>query len=319
MRLAVMIEPHLGMTYEAQLAVARAAERLAYDAFFRSDHYATGGGDPVPSTDAWAVLAGIARETERLRLGTMVSPVTFRRAGNLAKTVATVAEMAGTHGGASRVELGMGAGWMEREHRWYGFPFDDPPVRLARLEDHLRAVRGLWGLDGEPFSLDGEFVRIEEARPRPLPHPRPRLVVGGSGTRVTPRLAATYADEWNTILATPDDCAARRRRLDEACEQAGRDPAEVALSLTAPVCVGATAADAEQRAARLAAALGSERSPRELLDRMREGGIAGTPEEAADTLGRLAGAGVVRVMLQDFLPDEADHVELVAREVVPRL
>lgn len=319
MRLALMIEPHLGMTYEQQLAVARHAERLGYEAFFRSDHYATGGGEPVASTDAWAVLAGLARETERIRLGTMVSPVTFRHAGNLAKTVATVAEMAGTRGGASRVELGMGAGWMEREHRWYGFPFDDAPVRLGRLEDHLRAVRGLWGLDGEPFSLDGEFVRIDGAQPRPLPDPRPRLIVGGSGSKVTPRLAATYADEWNTILATADDCAARRARLDEACEQAGRDPSEVEFSLATPVCVGATAGDVERRAERLAAALGSYGPAREVLERVRASGIAGTPEEAADTLGRLAGAGVARVVLQDFLPEDPDHVEVVAREVVPRL
>lgn len=315
----MMIEPHLGMTYEEQLAVARDAERLGYEALFRSDHYATGDGEPRPSTDAWAVLAGLARDTERIGLGTLVSPVTFRQAGNLAKVAATVAEMAGARDGSCRVELGMGTGWLQREHAWFGFPFEDGRTRFRRLEEHLRAVRGLWGLDGEPFSLDGTFVRIDGARSRPVPEPRPRLLVGGSGMKVTPRLAATYADEWNTMLATPQECAQRRARLDEACAQAGRDPAEVDLSLLAPVCVAATPAQVVERAGRIATVLGSDRSGAEMLEALRAKGVAGTPDEAADTLGRFAGAGVVRVMLQDFLPGDGEHAELVAREVVPRL
>jgi alkanesulfonate monooxygenase SsuD/methylene tetrahydromethanopterin reductase-like flavin-dependent oxidoreductase (luciferase family) len=319
MRIAAMIEPHLGMSYAEQLAVAGRAEALGYDAFFRSDHYATGEGEPVASTDAWAVLAGIARETRRIGLGTLVSPVTFRSAGNLAKTVATVDEMAGRPGGRSRVELGMGTGWMEREHAWYGFPFEDVATRFRRLEEHLRAVRGLWGVDGEPFSLHGRFVAVTGARARPVPDPRPRLLVGGAGPSVTPRLAATYADEWNTMPATPGECAERRARLDAACERVGRDPAEVALSAMLPVCVGVTGRDVRRRAERLAAVLGGGRSAGDLLDRLRPIGVVGTPEEAADALGRFAEAGVVRVMLQDLLPGEADHMEVVAREIRPRL
>lgn len=320
MRLAVMLEPHLGLTYGDQLAVARRAEALGYDTFLRSDHYALSDGDPVPSTDAWAVLAGLARDVPRIGLGTLVSPATFRRAGNLAKTVATVAEMAGTRpDGTARVELGMGTGWMEREHRWFGFPFEDQGTRFDRLEEHLRAVRGLWGLDGDPFSLQGAFVRLDGARSRPWPQPRPRLVVGGAGRSRTPRLAAAYADEWNTMLATPADCAERRALLDAACERAGRDPATIDLSLMAPVCVGADAAAVRRRAGRIAERLGDDRPPEVLLEALRPKGVVGTPEEAAEALGRLAEAGVTRVVLQDFAPDDGEQIELVARDVRPRL
>lgn len=318
MRLAIMLEPQLGLDYDDQLAVAQAAERLGFDGLFRSDHYGADAGGPEPgSTDAWAVLAGLTRETRSLRLGVLVSPVTFRPAGNLAKVVATVAGMAGARGSVPRVELGMGTGWMESEHRAHGFPFEDLDTRFRRLEEQLAVVRGLWDPDENPFSYDGEFERLENAWFAPKPDPPPRLIVGGKGTRRTPVLAARYADEWNTVLAPPGRCAELRAALDDACARERREP--IPLSLMTPAIVGRTREEVRDRAARLLQRVGSERSPDDHLDHVAEIGVAGTPDEAVARLAAYADAGIDRVMLQHMVVDDEAMLELVAEAVLPRV
>jgi alkanesulfonate monooxygenase SsuD/methylene tetrahydromethanopterin reductase-like flavin-dependent oxidoreductase (luciferase family) len=318
MRLAVMLEPQEGLSYAQQLAVAQRAEAVGLTGFYRSDHYSSvRGGAGLPSTDAWAVLAGIARETERITLGTMVSPVTFRPAGNLAKVAATVAEMAGTVDGQPRIHLGMGTGWLETEHRQHGFPFEDLGTRFRRLEEHLQVVRGLWDPDHDPFDFAGKFVTIEQAR-FPAPDPRPRLIIGGSGRRTTPRLAATYADEWNTVFQPPAACRERRVALDAACEKQGRDPASIPLTLMTGCIVGASDADYQARAKRVHAAIGSGDFDA-WLDDLAGAWILGGPEQAADRLGMLADVGVAGVLLQHQVPDDLDMLDAVMSEIAPRL
>jgi alkanesulfonate monooxygenase SsuD/methylene tetrahydromethanopterin reductase-like flavin-dependent oxidoreductase (luciferase family) len=319
MRLAIMLEPQEGLSYAQQLAVAQRAEAVGFAGFYRSDHYSSvRSGVGLASTDAWAVLAGIARETERITLGTLVSPVTFRPAGNFAKVVATVAGMAGTVDGQPRVHVGMGTGWLETEHRQHGFPFEDVGTRFRRLEEHLQVVRGLWDRDQDPFDFAGEFVTIEQARFAPVPDPRPRVIVGGSGKRTTPRLAATYADELNTTFKSPAGVRAMRDALDVACEKVERDPATIPLTMMAGCIVGASEADYQARARRVHAAIGSGDFDA-WLDDLAGAWILGGPEQAADRLGALAGAGITGVMLQHQVPDDLDMLDAVTAEIAPRL
>lgn len=319
MRLSVMLEPQEGLSYAQLLAVAQRAEAVGMDGFYRSDHYSSVvDGQSLPSTDAWATLAGLARETDRIPLGAMVTPVTFRPAGNLAKVVATVAEMAGSSDGAPRVHVGFGTGWLETEHRQYGFPFEDLPTRFRRLEEHLAVVRGLWDPDRNPFSFEGEFVTIEQARFAAVPDPAPRIIVGGRGRTTTPRLAATYADELNTIFSSPEECRAMRVALDEACMKQGRDPATIPLTLMTGCLVGASEGDFRDRAERLHARDGSG-SVDEWLDGLADDWILGGPERAAQRLGELGEAGLVGVLLQHQTPDDLDMLDVVMADVAPRL
>lgn len=316
MRRSIMLEPQEGMTYGQILAVARKVEALGLDGLYRSDHYAsTSGRAGTHATDAWATLAGLARETAGITIGTLVTPVTFRRAGNLAKVVATVAEMAGARDGAPRVHLGMGTGWYEPEHRAHGFPFEDVATRFRRLEEHLRVVRGLWDPDAQPFDLDGEFVTVDGARSAPTPTPRPRIICGGTGKRTTPRLAATYADELNTVFQDPDGCRAMRRALDEACERRDRDPASIPLTLMTAAIVGATEADYRARAARIHAARDADADLDAWLERMAGTAVLGGPERVADHLGRLADAGVTGIMLQLQDPGDLEMLDVIADHV----
>jgi alkanesulfonate monooxygenase SsuD/methylene tetrahydromethanopterin reductase-like flavin-dependent oxidoreductase (luciferase family) len=319
MRLSIMLEPQEGLSYAQQLAVAQRAESTGFAGFYRSDHYSSvGGRTGVASTDAWVVLAGLARQTERITLGTMVSPVTFRPAGNLAKVVATVAEMAGTVDGRPRVHLGMGTGWLETEHLQHGFPFEDIGTRFRRLEEHLAVVRGLWDPDAEPFDFDGEFVSIRQARFAATPRPRPRVIVGGSGRRRTPRLAVRYADELNTAFQSPAGCHEMRAALDAACEEFGRDPASIPLTLMTGCIVGASHAAFRARAERVHAAVGSGDLDT-WLDSLTGEWVLGGPEQAADRLGDLAAAGVTGVLLQHQHPDDLDMLDAVMSEIAPRL
>ncbi len=320
-RINIMLEPQEGLSYAEILAVAQRAERLGLDGCYRSDHYSsvTGSGQPLPSTDAWATLAGLARDTERINLGTMVSPATFRRAGNLAKVVATVAEMAGTINGASRVHLGLGTGWLETEHRQHGFPFEDVATRFRRLDEQLQVVRGLWDRDIAAFDFDGEFEQLQAARFSPKPDPRPRIVVGGSGLKKTPRLAACYADELNTPFKSPEECATLRDALDQACEAEGRDPATVGFSLMTGCVVGRDEAEVRRRAQRLYERSDRDGSFDQWLDGFAGRGVLGTPEQAADKLGRLGEAGIEAVMLQHLLYDDLDMLEVVAEDIAPLL
>ncbi|MBW8826272.1 MAG: LLM class F420-dependent oxidoreductase [Acidobacteria bacterium] len=309
MDLRIFVEPQQGASYDDQLSLARHAEALGYDAFFRSDHYlkmGEGSGLPGP-TDSWITLAGLARETERIRLGTMVSAATFRLPGVLAISVAQVDAMSG-----GRVELGLGTGWYESEHRAYGIPFPPQSERFARLEEQLAIITGLWeAADGSSFSFEGDHYALVDSPALPKPHqrPRPPVIVGGSGPVRTPRLAARFADEYNASFLSLERFSAQCRRVREACEAADRDPASMVLSVALVLCCGS----GEDQVAARAAAIG--RSPEEL----RKNGLAGTPAEVVDKIGRYAEAGATRVYLQTLDLHDHDHLSLVAAEVMPLL
>jgi alkanesulfonate monooxygenase SsuD/methylene tetrahydromethanopterin reductase-like flavin-dependent oxidoreductase (luciferase family) len=339
MRVNLMIDPEEGMTYTDIVALARRAEDLGFEGLYRSDHYASVfGRQKVGSTDAWATLAGLARETERIVLGTLVSPVTFRPAANLAKVVATVAEMAGTSPLSSegmsrlsrdreipvgtqapRVHLGMGTGWLATEHARYGFPFEDLGTRFRRLEEHLQIVRGLWASGCEPFSFDGEFERVKEAHFLPQPDPRPRIIVGGRGPVKTVRLAVRYADELNSPSATPKECRELRGVLDASCERHGRDPSTMAFSLMTGCLVGATAKDFQARIRRLEVLASYYPRLAEYRERLAVRGIVGTPAQAVERLGQLTEAGVQRIMLQYLFHDDPEMLNVVAEEIASQL
>ncbi len=314
MRFALMIEPQQGLTYAEQLAIARRAETAGFEALFRSDHYSSFPGAPDnPTTDAWTVLAGLARETTRIRLGALVSPVTFRLPGNLAKVAATVQEMAG-----GRLEIGMGAGWNEAEHAAYGFPFPDIAVRADMLEEELEIVRGLWeGPDGWSFS--GRHYTIADALFRAKPSPRPPILVGGDGAPRSMRIAVRFADEFNITSSDPDRIGERFGRLDRILADAGRDPSTLVRSAMVGVLVGRDAAEVERRRIALMAMLGRDEAGAEgWYAERRNRWILGTPDEARATVERFAAVGVERIMLQDFLPRDLEMIDLLGAELVGR-
>ncbi|MEJ7846087.1 MAG: LLM class F420-dependent oxidoreductase [Acidimicrobiales bacterium] len=307
--LRIFTEPQQGATYDDLLAVARVAEEAGYDAFFRSDHYlAMGDASGLPGpTDAWITLAGLARDTDRIRLGTLVTAATFRLPGPLAIAVAQVDAMSG-----GRVELGIGTGWYDDEHTAYGIPFPPLGERFDRLEEQLAVITGLWATpDGETFSHAGEHypVRDSPALPKPTQRPRPPIVLGGGGPTRTPRLAARYADEFNTPFLSVDDFTAARDRVVGACEAIDRDPSTVTFSAALVLCCGADDAEVGRRAT----AIGRE------PDELRANGAAGTPDEVAATLRAFAAAGATRAYLQVLDLADLDHLRLVAAEVAPLL
>ncbi len=308
MQLRIFTEPQVGATYDDLLAVARRTEETGFDAFFRSDHYLTMGGDGLPGpTDAWVTLAGLARETTRIRLGTMVTAATFRLPGPLAITVAQVDQMSG-----GRVELGLGSGWYEDEHTAYGIAFPPLKERFDRYEEQLAIVTGLWSTPGgETFDFEGTHYRLQgsPALPKPVQDGGIPVIVGGKGKRRTPRLAARYAAEFNVPFESADANARLFAGVREACAEAGRDPASLVLSSALVLCVGKD----EAEVARRAAAIGRD------VDELREHGVAGTPAEAVDVLGRYAEAGAQRVYLQVLDLADLDHLDLVAGEVAPAL
>jgi F420-dependent oxidoreductase-like protein len=307
-QLRIFTEPQMGATYDDLLAVARRTEETGFDAFFRSDHYLTMGGDGLPGpTDAWATLAGLARETSRIRLGTLMTAATFRLPGPLAITVAQVDQMS-----RGRVELGIGAGWFADEHTAYGIPFPSLGERFDRYEEQLAIVTGLWNTPvGETFDFDGKHYQLfrSPALPKPVQDGGIPIIVGGAGKKRTPRLAARYADEFNVPFASVEDNARLFAGVREACEEAGRDPASMVYSSALVLCVGRD----EAEIARRAAAIGRE------VAELRERGVAGTPAEAVDILGRYAEAGAERVYLQVLDLADLDHLDLVAGDVAPQL
>jgi F420-dependent oxidoreductase-like protein len=309
MKLRIFTEPQQGADYQTLRAVALAAEELGFDAFFRSDHYLKMGevsGLPGP-TDSWATLAGLALETSRIRLGTLVSAATFRLPGPLAVTVAQVDQMSG-----GRVELGLGTGWYEAEHAAYGIPFPPLGERFDRLEEQLAIITGLWTTpEGQAFSFAGAHYRVADSPglPKPAQRPRPPVLIGGTGIRRTPRLAARFADEFNVAFRSVRASAARFARVREACEAAGRYPASMTYSVAQTVCCGKD--DAEFR--RRAAAIGREPAD------MREHGIAGTPGEVAAKIAEFAAIGAERVYLQVLDLTDRDHLELIASDVAPQV
>ena len=309
MRLRIFTEPQQGADYATLRRMAQAAEELGFDAFFRSDHYLSmgeGSGRPGP-TDAWATLAALAVQTSRIRLGTLMSPVTFRRPGPLAITVAQVDQMSG-----GRVELGLGTGWFDTEHTAYGIPF--PPVgeRFELLEEQLAIVTGLWTTpDGEKFSYQGKHYQLMDspALPKPAQRPRPPVLIGGGGPRRTPRLAAAYADEFNVPFSSVADTAAAFGRVREAVAAAGREASSMRYSVAQTVCCGRNEAELRRRAD----AAGHE------LSFLREHALGGTPAEVVDRLGKWAGIGADGVYLQVLDLQDLDHIELIAAEVMTQL
>jgi len=305
--LRIFTEPQQGASYDTLLAVARRAETLGFGAFFRSDHFlkmSDGSGLPGP-TDAWITLAGLARDTSTIRLGTLVSPVTFRSPGLLAISVAQVDHMSG-----GRVELGLGAGWFEQEHTAYAFDFPPLGRRFDMLTDQLAIIDGLWSTPvGETFTYTGteHSVLDSPGLPKPLQQPVP-IVIGGGGTTRTPALAALHATEFNTPFVSLEFFQAQRARVQAACDAIGRTR-PMAWSAALVACVGVD----ETEVARRAAAIGRE--PAEL----RENGAAGTPEEVASTIRRWNEAGADRIYLQVLDLDDLVHLDLIATEVAPLL
>lgn len=306
MELRIFTEPQQGASYDTLLKVAKATEDLSFDAFFRSDHYLRmGNADGLPGpTDAWITLAGLARETRRIRLGTLMTAGTFRLPGVLAIQVAQVDQMSG-----GRVELGLGAGWFEEEHKAYGIPF--PKEKFARLEEQLAIVTGLWATEaGQEFSYDGTYYHLENspALPKPAQGKVP-VLIGGHGATRTPRLAAQYADEFNIPFASLEDSERQFGRVRAAAEAAGRKGDELVYSNALVACVGRN--DAE--VARRAAAIGRN------VDELKANGLAGSPDEVVDKIGRYAALGASRVYLQMLDLDDLDHLELISAQVQSQL
>jgi len=307
MDLRIFTEPQQGATYDTLLTIARATEDLGFDAFFRSDHYMRmGDGDGLPGpTDAWITLAGLARETKRIRLGTLMTAATFRLPGVLAIQVAQVDAMSG-----GRVDFGLGAGWFEEEHAAYGIPF--PREKFDRLEEQLEILTGLWATpEGATFRYDGRHYSLSHspALPKPAQRPHPPILIGGFGAKRTPTLAARFADEFNIPFGSTEASVQQFDRVRAALVEHGRSADDLVFSNALVACVGKD--DAE--VARRAAAIGRE--PAEL----KENGLAGSPAEVVDKIGRYAEIGSSRVYLQILDLEDLDHLELIATQVMPQL
>jgi F420-dependent oxidoreductase-like protein len=302
MRLVIFTEPQLGASYTDQLRLAQHAEELGFEAFFRSDHYlTTDDADGLPGpTDSWVTLGALAVQTSRIRLGTLVTSATFRLPGPLAISVAQVDDMSG-----GRVELGLGAGWYEGEHRAYGIPFPSTKERFDRLEEQLAIVTGLWTTPlGERFTFHGRHYDVENspALPKPVQAPRPPVIIGGHGPSRTPALAARYADEFNVPFGSLDDTRRMYERVTEACRVAGRQEPPV-YSAAQTIAVGRSESEARKRAERIG------RTPP----------LFGTPGRVVDQIGQFAALGATRFFLQVLDMSDLDHLDVIASEVAPRL
>jgi F420-dependent oxidoreductase-like protein len=313
MDLCLMIEGQEGVTWDQWVALARACETNGIPALFRSDHYLNLDGNHPErgSLDAWATIAALGAVTETLRLGTLVSPVTFRHPSALAKLVTAADDVSG-----GRVEVGLGAGWHDREHAAYGFPFPPLGERMEHLEEQLEILHGHWA--DEPFTFHGRHYDLEEldARPKPVQRPRPPVLMGGEAGPRAARLAARWADEYNTVDVSADLVRERRAKIDAACEAAGREP--IPFSLMTGILVGTDAADLRARAARLAERAGTDPDP----DRLRAeepAWIVGTIEQAVEQLGVLRDVGTHRVMLQHLVHDDLETVALIGSELAPQV
>lgn len=305
MRYAVMIEPQQGMSYDDILAVARTAEEAGFEAVFRSDHYASFPGEVGQrTTDCWTTLAGLARDTSRIRFGSLVSPMTFRVPGSFAKQVATVDEMSG-----GRLEVGVGAGWNALEHGELGIPYPSDKVRVDILEETLRLFHGLWE-EPDGWTMDGEHIKVLGSRFRPRDR-RPPIVVGGSGRPRSVRLAATYADEHNLSSATPQLARDVNAALDAACAKVGRDPRTLVRSAMTGVLVGRDAEDLASRTRAQLAMLGADADDATWLEERRDRWAMGVAADARARVAALEEAGIERVMLQTFLPLDLEHITLM--------
>jgi alkanesulfonate monooxygenase SsuD/methylene tetrahydromethanopterin reductase-like flavin-dependent oxidoreductase (luciferase family) len=327
MPFVLMIEAQQGLTYGDQVALAKRAEANGFDAFFRSDHYASFPGPAGhPTTDAWTVIAGLARDTDRIGLGVLVSPVTFRRPGSFAKVVTTADEMSG-----GRVEVGVGAGWNDLEHAELGLPFPPIKERADLMEEQLQILHGLWGEpDGWTFEGPSATITGSKFHPKPVQVPgrpvmpsglvRPRIIMGGGGSPRSLRLAARWADEFNTSSLGPDGIRKVYAELDAACVAIGRDPATMARSAMIGTLIGRTQEEVRARETALLEAFGEDAGGGdEWLEERRDRWIIGTPDEARAMVRRLAEAGADRIMLQDFLPHDLDMVDLMGEALVGQM
>jgi alkanesulfonate monooxygenase SsuD/methylene tetrahydromethanopterin reductase-like flavin-dependent oxidoreductase (luciferase family) len=327
MRFALMIEAQMGLSYEDQLSIVQRAEVAGFEAFFRSDHYASfPGSSEQASTDAWAVLAGLARETSTIHLGSLVSPVTFRHPGNFAKVVTTVDEMSG-----GRIEVGVGAGWNDDDHLPLGLHYPDIKERADLLEDQLALLHGLWE-EAPGWDFDGHQVKVRGGALRPGPvqvdgrpmgrngRSRPRIITGSEGSPRGFRIAAKYSDEFNLSSSSPDVARDKQRQLDEACRAIGRDPRTLTRSTMAGALIGRDDAEVARRADRLLESFGED-APNgiEWLNARRNRWILGTPDQARSMVQRYADAGIERIMLQDFVPLDLEMIDLMAEELIGKV
>jgi F420-dependent oxidoreductase-like protein len=319
MRFALMIEPQQGLTYEEQLAVVRRAEDAGFESFFRSDHYQSFPGPAgMPTTDAWAVLAGLARETTRIGLGTLVTPVTFRTVGSLAKVATTVDEMSG-----GRLEFGLGAGWNDAEHHQLGLSFPEIAERADIMEEQFAVLHGLWG-EPDGWSFEGKHVQIREANfhPKPVARPgrptgpngasRPRLLAGGEGSPRAMRIAARYADEFNLSSSSPATAKEKFAALDAACEAIGRDPATMARSVMAGILIGRNDDEFDRRKTDLLRAFDNVEGGDAWFRTRERRWVTGTRDHARAMVDEFASAGAERLMLQDFVPRDLAMIDLMA-------
>jgi F420-dependent oxidoreductase-like protein len=310
MRLALMVEGQEGVTWDDWLGLAAACEEHGVEALFRSDHYGSILSTPWRAAhDAWSTISALGAVTERVRLGTLVSPATFRHPSVLAR-VATTAD----HTSGGRIEVGIGAGWYEREHESLGFPFDDARTRFERFAEHVEIVVRSWTEDG--FVFDGKHYRLRgaQAEPKPLQQPHPPLLLGGSAKPRSAALAARYANEYNTPFASPAQCRERRRALDEACRSAGRDPETLPLSLMTLTVLGAEERELRDRLGRVLELQGDPRAAEDVLAGEHDAWLIGTVEQVAERLLAYRAAGVTRVMLQHL-----DHTDLDMVALLPEL
>jgi|HubBroStandDraft_4_1064222.scaffolds.fasta_scaffold05590_5 alkanesulfonate monooxygenase len=307
MRLRLLVEPQQGASYDDVLRFAVQAERLGFDGIFTSDHYLGVGAvpSPLPPCDAWTTVAGLARDTTRIKLGTLVTPVTFRRLGPLAIVASQVDTMSG-----GRVTLGLGAGWHEPEHEAYGLPFPDTAIRFQQLEEQLQIVRGIWETPaGKTFTFTGRHASLKDvpgygASP---PGHRPSILIGGSGPQKTPRLAAAYADEYNVPVRSLDVTRDQFERAERACRLLGRDPGSLVLSAAQVLCAGETAAELARRADRLG----------RTVDDLIAAGVAGSVDQVIEKIGAFAGIGASRLYLQCLDLADVEQLHVVAERIMP--
>ena len=315
MDVCLMIEGQEGVTWDEWLSLVLACEEHGFDGLFRSDHYlAFDHPEERGALDAWSTLAALASVTERVRLGTLVSPVGFRHPALLSKAVVTV-----DHASDGRAELGMGAGWFEREHRAFGFPFPPPAERHDILAEQVEIVHRLWDREEDEVDFEGTHYRLEAcpSLPKPVQDPHPPLIVGGDAGPRSTALAARWADEYNVVYSDPATVREQRGRVRAACTAIGRDPDEVRFSLMTRSVIGADDGEVRERTAVLMEREGERGNVDDYLEGMRPNLAVGTTEQVLDRLRAFAEAGVVRVFLQHLVHDDLEAVALIGREIVP--
>lgn len=317
MDICLMIEGQEGVTWEQWVSLARACEAHGFEGLFRSDHYLSFERPHARGAlDAWTTLAALGSVTERIRLGSLVSPVGFRHPSLLAKSVVTV-----DHASGGRVELGMGAGWFEREHRAFGFAFPSIAERMDHLTEQVEIVHRLWDRDEDEVTFHGRHYQLEacQALPKPLQEPHPPLIIGGAAGPRSTAVAALWADEYDVVFEGPSRARELRERVVAACEAIGRDPAEVRFSVMSRVVIGADQGDLERRAAALMDRLGEAGDVAAFIDGMRSSMTVGTVDEVVERMSAFAEAGAQRVLLQHLVHDELETVELIGKEVIPKV